>query len=76
VVPPDAVNVALLPLQIVKEGLAEIVGEGIGFTVKVAVVVPTHPLAVPLTVYVVVVVGVATGFDMLALLKLPAGAQV
>ena len=50
VVPPDAVSVALLPLQIVKEGEADIVGDGIALTVTVLVVTPEHPFVVPVNV--------------------------
>ena len=35
VVPPEAVSVVLLPLQIVNEGEALIVGDGIALTVTV-----------------------------------------
>jgi hypothetical protein len=57
VVPPDAVNVVLLPLQIVNEGAAEMVSEGTALTETVCEVVPEHPLAVPVRVYPVAVVG-------------------
>ena len=50
VVPPDAVNVALLPLHIVNEGEAEIVGEGIALTVTVCELVAEHPAEVPVKV--------------------------
>ena len=50
VVPPEPDKVTLLPLQIVKEGEAEIVGEGIGLTVTVCEAVPEHPLVVPVKV--------------------------
>lgn len=46
-----------MPVQIVTEGQ---VITGVGFTVTVAVVVPTQPAAlVPVMVYVVVAVGLA-----------------
>lgn len=53
--PPLAVRVVLLPLHIVNDGFAVIVGSG--FTVTVLVAIAAQPLV---TVYVVVVDGVAT----------------
>ena len=66
---------ALLPLQMVADGLAVIVAVGMGLTVTVTVFVPTHPAVVPVTVYVVVIVGFATGSEMFVLLKPVEGDQ-
>ena len=68
---PLAVSVVLLPAQIVV--VPDTVIVGIGFTVTVTVVVPVQEPCVPLTVYVVVAAGDATGFEMLALLRPVAG---
>lgn len=57
VLAPEPVRVELSPLQIAA-GDAEAVTVGSGFTVTVTVVVPEHPNAsVPVTEYVVVLVG-------------------
>src|SRR6185503_10650047 len=56
-VPPEPVKVKLLPLQIVSEGEAVIVAEGIGLTVTVEVAVPEQPFVVAVKVYPVLVVG-------------------
>jgi hypothetical protein len=56
-VPPDAVKVALLPLQIVKDGEAFMVGVGAAITLTVWEETPEHPLVVPVNVYPVAVVG-------------------
>jgi len=57
VLAPLAVNVVLCPEHIVA-GLADAVTDGNGFTVTLTVAVPVHPAAlVPVTVYVVVLVG-------------------
>ena len=50
VVDPEADRVVAVPLQIVKEGAAETVKVGIGFTVTVTVDVLEHPEEVPVTV--------------------------
>ena len=57
VLAPLAVNVDDCPLFIVA-GLAEANTVGNGFTVTLTVAVPVHPELVPVTVYVVVLVGV------------------
>ena len=57
-VAPLAVSEVLVPLQIVVV-VGATVTVGSGLTVTVTVVVPVHPLVVPETVYVVVVVGFA-----------------
>jgi hypothetical protein len=44
VVPPDAVKVVLLPLQIVKEGAGVMMGVGIALTVTTDVAELVHPL--------------------------------
>lgn len=71
---PLAVSVVLLPAQIVVVPLTVITG--IGFTVTVTVEVPVQEPCVPLTVYVVVDVGDATGLAIVALLSVPAGLHV
>ena len=54
---PLAVNTELAPLHIAA-GLADAVTDGNGFTVTLTVAVPVHPaVVVPVTVYVVVLVG-------------------
>ena len=50
VVAPEPVSVVELPLQMVKEGLAEIETVGVAFTVTVFVVMPEQPLVVPVNV--------------------------
>jgi hypothetical protein len=58
VLAPLAVNTELAPLHIA-DGLADAVTVGNGFTVTLTVAVPVHPAAlVPVTVYVVVELGV------------------
>ena len=55
---PFAVNTDVAPLHIAA-GLADAVTVGNGFTVTLTVAVPVHPaVLVPVTVYVVVVLGV------------------
>ena len=55
---PLAVNTEVAPLHIAA-GLADAVTVGNGFTVTLTVVVPVHPVVlVPVTVYVVVALGV------------------
>ena len=62
---PPAVNTELAPLHIAA-GLADAVTDGNGFTVTLTVAVPVHPApVVPVTVYVVVALGVTV---MLAVL--------
>lgn len=56
VVPPDAVNVAVCPEQMVSEFT---VITGSGFTVTVEIAVPEQPAVVPVTVYEVVAEGVS-----------------
>ena len=63
VVPPEAVSVVLLPLQIVNEGEALIVGVGIGFTVTVFVSDAEHPPIVTVDEKAVVVVGLTVILD-------------
>ena len=58
--PPEAVSVALLPGQIVFAPVIEITGREFTVTVTVSELVPQE--AVMEKVYVVVAVGVATGF--------------
>jgi hypothetical protein len=48
---------------------------GAAFTVMVRCAEPEHPFAVAVTVYVVVVAGLAIGFDILELFKLFDGVQ-
>lgn len=74
VVPPLAFSVVLLPEQIVTGDPALATGPGVTVTVTVAVAV--QPDDVPVTVYVVVAEGVATGLAMFALLNPVDGLQV
>jgi hypothetical protein len=61
---PDAVNVVELPAHIVL--LVPGFTVGLGLTVTVTMPVSIHPLALlPVTIYVVVVVGLAVGFAQL-----------
>jgi hypothetical protein len=55
-------------------GLTEIVG--LGFTVTVLVAVDEQPFVVPVTVYVVVALGVAIGFAIFTALNPVAGDQL
>lgn len=57
VVAPDALKEMFEPLQILLFAVLLIVG--LGFTVNTTVLVVVHPEDVPVTVYVVVLVGVA-----------------
>jgi hypothetical protein len=58
VLAPLAVNTEVAPLHIAV-GLADAVTDGNGFTVTLTVAVPVHPaVLVPVTVYVVVALGV------------------
>ena len=59
-VPPEAVKVALPPLQKVSAPEAVIVGDGTALTVTVCEVDPEHPSEVAVRVYPVVVVGFTT----------------
>ena len=71
---PVAVSVVLEPLQMVAAGTLMV---GNGLTVTVTVVVPTQPAAeVPVTVYVVVVVGFAVTLAPVVALNPVAGDQV
>jgi len=73
VVPPDAVNVTLVPLQTVADGVTDMLGEGSGLTVIVLVAVLVHPFAlVAVTVYVVV----AVATTVLLAVVCPPGAQL
>ena len=49
--------VLLLPEQMVPDGVMVVATVGDGLTVIICVVVPVHPFVVPVTVYVVIVVG-------------------
>jgi hypothetical protein len=63
VLPPDAVRVELPPIQY-EAGFGVAVIVGVGFTVTVTVFVAEQPLElVPVTLYVVVVVGLAVIAD-------------
>ena len=62
-------------LQIFWSGPAK-EAEGGWLTFTVTVFVPAHPLVVPVTVYVIVDVGLATGLDIEGLLKLVGGDQL
>jgi hypothetical protein len=73
-VAPLAVRLVLNPSQIVVVPL--MVTTGIGTIVTVTVAVAEHPPADPVTVYVVVEDGVATGFAIVVLLKPVAGNQL
>ena len=69
---PFAVSVVDCPLQIVTGAT---VTTGRGLTVTVTCTVAVHPFEVPVTVYVVVVVGFAITGEPVELLKLPEGLQ-
>ena len=74
VLAPDAISVVLPPVQIAL--LPAIVTTGTPFTATVTDDVSVHPLApVPVTVYVVVAVGVATGEAQVAQESVAAGAH-
>lgn len=73
-VPPVAVNPVVVPEQIETALPALIVGKGFTVTVTTDVLVQPPP-AVPTTVYVVVVVGLATGFAIVELLNVAEGVQ-
>jgi len=60
---PPPVNVALLPEQIAV-GLTTAVTVGFGFTIRVIVLVLEQAPVAPLTVYVVLVVGVTTMLEV------------
>jgi hypothetical protein len=73
--PPLAVSTKLLPEQIVLAvGLTVVTWAGLTFTVTT--VVEVQPPVVPVTVYVVVTVGLATGLAILVALSPVAGLQL
>jgi len=73
-VPPLAVNPVDDPLQMVTFEPPLTVGSG--FTLTVTVAVPLHPLAVPVTVYVVVPDGLAVTLVPVVAERLEPGAHV
>jgi len=73
VLAPDADNVADCPWQIDAGGT---VMTGSGLTVTVTCAVCVHPLRVPVTVYVVVVVGLAVTLAPVVLLNPVGGDHV
>ena len=74
VVAPFAVNVADCPRQ--KLTFGETVTTGAGLTVTVTCVEPVHPFRSPMTVYVVVLVGLAVTEVPDELLNVAAGLQI
>jgi len=70
-VAPLAVNTVLLPLQMVVAPATVIEGDVMTFTITCAVSV--HVPEEPVTTYVVLVIGEATGFAMLVALNPVAG---
>jgi hypothetical protein len=71
-VPPEAESVTAAPLQMATSTPAFAIGAG--FTVTITVDDAVHPFApVTITVYVVLVAGVATGLAAVALLSDAAG---
>jgi hypothetical protein len=73
-VAPLAVKTVLVPIQMVDA--PEILTTGRGVTVTVTAAVLEHPLAVPVTVYVVVAAGDAVGLAAVVLLNPAAGDQL
>jgi len=73
VVPPEAVSVAVLPEQIEGEFTVTV---GVGLTVKTEVLLPEHPLVVPVTVYVVELPGFAVTVDPVVALNPVEGVQL
>ena len=75
---PLAVNICDAPLQMVYEFAVKLMlGTDVTFTVTVAGVKFVQALAsVPITLYTVVVVGLAVGVAILPLSKVAAGVQV
>ena len=71
VVPPLAVSVVLPPVQIVVLGETAATIEELIFTITVSVAFPQE--VTPVQTYVVVVAGVATGFEIFGLLNPVAG---
>lgn len=78
VVPPEAVNVVLLPLQMVKEGAALMLMLGVGVMVMVMDEFVLQPVAltIPVTEYVTAAVGVAVTGVPLELLSVDEGLHV
>ena len=74
VLAPLAVNVVLCPVQMVM--LGDTVSTGIGLIVTVTCAVAVHPLASPVTVYVVVDNGVAVTDEPVVALNAVEGLQV
>ena len=73
VVPPEAFNVVLVPLQIVT---LEPTFADKGITVTVTDALEEHPEEVPVTIYAVEFVGDATGLETVELLSPVAGDQL
>jgi hypothetical protein len=71
-VAPEALRVVVVPLQIETALPAVTTGKGLTVTVTNAVSLQPVP-AVPITVYVVVLTGVATGFVAVSLLSVADG---
>lgn len=71
---PPAVKAILCPPQMVSSGVTKNVGDG--FTVSVNWVVDEHPFALPVTVYVVVDVGLAVTLEPVVALSDAAGLHV
>ena len=71
---PPAVSVMFCPVQMLAFGVT--VTTGNGFTVTVTCAVEVHPLILPVTVYVVVDVGVAVTEEPLDELKVDEGVQL
>ena len=72
----EAVSVNELPEHTVSDGFAAMVGVGSAFTTIFCTAFPLHPLVVPVTVYVVLLVGVTTGLGQLVQLNPVDGDQV
>ena len=73
VVAPDALSATVAPGQIVGLFTDNV---GVGFTVTVAVLLPEHPVEVPVTVYTVVEVGLAFTEDPVVALNPVEGVQL
>jgi hypothetical protein len=76
VVAPLPVNVVELPEQIVAPALIPNVGVGLTVTITVAGFDAEQPAAVPMTVYVVVIVGEALTTAPVEALNVPLGVHV